>query len=69
MENLAKLAVIVTTRDLPEIGLRKGTTGTVVEVFQEPELAYEVEFADQDGRTLALETLTPDQIAPRPFSG
>jgi 3-deoxy-D-arabino-heptulosonate 7-phosphate (DAHP) synthase len=46
--------------DLPEDGLRAGAEGTIVEVHEKPEPAYEVEFAD--GTTVAVK---PELLAPR----
>jgi len=48
--------------DLPDEGLSAGAVGAVVHVFEKPSLAYEVEFADEDGRTIAQLPLTPGQI-------
>jgi Domain of unknown function (DUF4926) len=56
--------VVALTSDLPEEGLTAGAVGTIVEVFHEPNLAYEVEFSDAAGRTLALATLQADQLRP-----
>ncbi|MFI0774657.1 DUF4926 domain-containing protein [Streptomyces sp. NPDC021212] len=49
--------------DIPEEGLRSGMTGTVVDLYDNPP-AYEVEFSDDEGRTLALLPLRPEQIRP-----
>ncbi|MCY7274035.1 MAG: DUF4926 domain-containing protein [Phormidesmis sp. CAN_BIN44] len=46
--------------DLLEDNLKAGTRGAVVEDFGDDE--YEVEFANSDGETLALCTLTPEQF-------
>jgi hypothetical protein len=52
MENKVKLLDVVTlTEDLPEHELQRGQVGTVVEVLA-PDV-YEVEFADNEGRTYA----------------
>ncbi|MEV6850004.1 DUF4926 domain-containing protein [Actinoplanes sp. NPDC051411] len=48
--------------DLPDEGLSAGAVGAVVHVFEKPNLAYEVEFADEDGQTIAQLPLTPAQI-------
>ncbi|SNY34508.1 DUF4926 domain-containing protein [Paractinoplanes atraurantiacus] len=48
--------------DLPEEQLKAGAVGAVVHVFDRPRLAYEVEFTDGDGRTVAQVALTPDQV-------
>ncbi|MEV0428486.1 DUF4926 domain-containing protein [Micromonospora sp. NPDC050495] len=47
---------------LPEENLPAGAVGTIVHVFHRPELAYEIEFTDEDGRTLSSVALTPDRI-------
>jgi hypothetical protein len=46
----------------PRDDLDAGAIGTIVEVFIRPERAYEVEFSDPDGTTLALLTLRPDEV-------
>ena len=52
MKNKVKLLdVVALTEDLPERKLERGQVGTVVEVLA-PDV-YEVEFADNDGRTYA----------------
>jgi hypothetical protein len=43
-------------RHLPEHGLVAGAVGVIVVIYDSPP-AYEVEFCDHDGRTLALLTL------------
>ncbi|GID31049.1 DUF4926 domain-containing protein [Paractinoplanes brasiliensis] len=48
--------------DLPGEGLAAGAIGAVVHVFERPNLAYEVEFTDGEGRTIAQVALTPDQL-------
>jgi hypothetical protein len=51
-------------QDLPEQGLRRGESGTVVHVFETAE-AYLVEFVNPaDGRTRALAELKPEQVVP-----
>jgi hypothetical protein len=44
---------VVLKQDLPRNGLKKGTVGTIVHSFTHPRLAYEVEFCDESGRTVA----------------
>ncbi|MFI7157627.1 MULTISPECIES: DUF4926 domain-containing protein [Micromonospora] len=54
---------LVELRDaVPEENLPAGAVGAIVRVFHRPDLAYEVEFADQDGRPLSAVALTPDKI-------
>lgn len=55
------LDVVALTDDLPEYNLWQGQVGTVVEVFGRGQ-AYEVEFADRQGRTYESLGLTPDQF-------
>jgi hypothetical protein len=49
--------------DLPAYGLIAGDVGTVVFVHAEG-AAYEVEFMTADGHTVAVETLSADQVEP-----
>lgn len=51
-------------QDLPDDGLRAGMVGAVVDVYTKPAVAYEVEFADAYGRTIAQLALFPEQIRP-----
>ncbi len=46
--------------DLPEEGLQSGSEGTIIEVYEKPEPAYEVEFTD--GTTVAVK---PELLSPR----
>jgi Domain of unknown function (DUF4926) len=46
--------------DLPERGLHRGDIGTVV--LLHGSAGFEVEFMDQDGETIAVETLKQDQV-------
>jgi hypothetical protein len=54
------LDVIALLRNIPEKKLLQGQVGTVVE-FLAPS-AYEVEFTDNNGRTLALVALKKEDI-------
>jgi hypothetical protein len=47
---------------LPEASLKEGAIGSVVDVYAQPREAYEVEFTDDLGRTIALIAVDPDQI-------
>jgi Domain of unknown function (DUF4926) len=60
---LKELEAVALTEDLPDYGLVAGDVGTVVFVHRGGE-GYEVEFTDADGRTLAVQTLLPIQVAP-----
>jgi hypothetical protein len=47
--------VVALLRELPASGLSRGQVGTVVEAYKSGR--YEVEFADEQGQTIALVTL------------
>ena len=51
--------------DLPDEDLSAGAVGTVIHIFERPNRAYEVEFADSNGKTLATAALTDDQVRVR----
>lgn len=42
--------------------LKKGDLGVIVEIFSDPEIAYEVEFCDEKGRTIAQVLLKEHQF-------
>ena len=48
--------------DLPEEKLKKGMTGVIINIFDEPVLGYEVEFANEKGETIAEIALGPHQV-------
>ncbi|MGI8469318.1 MAG: DUF4926 domain-containing protein [Pyrinomonadaceae bacterium] len=61
MKNFKLFDVVALTADLPEKNLWSGQVGTIVEVYNDGE-AFEVEFADKNGHTYGLLTLSPEQI-------
>jgi hypothetical protein len=54
------LDIVALTSDLPERHLVRGQVGTVVESLGED--TYEVEFADDEGRTYAQCAVAADQL-------
>lgn len=58
-----ELNTVVLTTDLPQHGLRAGDLGTVVMVHQEGR-GYTVEFTTLGGDTIAVTTLSADQVRP-----
>jgi hypothetical protein len=58
-----ELETVVLTHDCREHGLKEGDVGAVVHCYPAPE-AYEVEFVTAEGRTLAVLTLTSQEIRP-----
>ena len=63
---IAEHDVVVLTRELPELGLKQGDVGAVVHRYTAGE-GYEVEFVTAEGKTIAVVTLTADDV--RPFAG
>ena len=56
------LDTVVLDRDLPDLGLRSGDLGAVVQVYKED--GMEVEFVAASGRTEALVTLKESDVRP-----
>ena len=54
------LDIVVLTKDLPEVNLRKGQVGTIVEAYSSD--AFEVEFVDLQGKTYRVETLNASEL-------
>ena len=61
MNKIKELDVVALTCDLPEHGLKRGDVGAAVLVHGHGE-AFEVEFVDYDGHTVALLTLEEAQL-------
>lgn len=56
-----ELESVVLNHDIREYNLRKGDLGTVVHLYNRDK-ALEVEFIKADGKTIAVLTLTPNDI-------
>lgn len=54
--------VVTLAVDLLDGNLRRGMKGVVIDVYHQPDEAYEVEFCDDEGKTLALLALTSEQL-------
>lgn len=54
------LDVVAVTEDIPDHGLLRGQVGTVVEVHGSD--VFEVEFADNEGKTYAMLPLKVSQL-------
>jgi len=59
--NSTLLEVVALTVDLPEVHLRRGQVGTVVDILGEGQ-AFEVDFCDRQGRAYASLGLRLDQF-------
>ncbi len=68
---IRELDCVTLTEDLPEHGLARGAFGTAV--YDRGGEAFEVEFCDSDGRTIAVVTVRADHLrladAEKPASG
>jgi hypothetical protein len=60
------LQAVYARRARPELGVRRGECGTVVEVFERPRRAYYVEFVGEDGATRAEGAFTAEELAASP---
>jgi hypothetical protein len=56
------LDVVAAATDVPAFGVKAGDVGTVVEVHSSD--AYEVEFCNERGETLALLAMTAAELRP-----
>lgn len=54
--------IIKTTVPVPALGLGVGAKGVIVEAYQEPYPAYEIEFIDAAGETIGLLSMRPNEI-------
>ena len=57
-----ELDVVELTEDLPEYGISCGERGAVVEAFDNPSEAYDLEFVDEDGQSRFAYSVKPNQI-------
>ena len=60
---IGELDTIVLEAELPDCGLARGDIGTVVLVHGDG-VGYEVEFTAVDGSTVAVVSLSADQVRP-----
>jgi len=58
-----ELDTVVLRRDIEEHALKRGDVGAVVHRYSDG-AAFEVEFVTAEGKTVALLTLTPEDIRP-----
>ena len=58
---IKELDTVVLNHDIKEYGLTEGDIGAVVHCYADG-AAYEVEFITAEGKTVAVLTLTPDDI-------
>jgi len=54
--------IVFATKDLSQV-VKQGCSGTVVMVYNDPQLGYEVEFFDDMNDTLDVLTVEPNDIS------
>lgn len=59
-KTINEIDIVALTQDLPKLGLNKGQTGTVVDI-SEPGV-FLVEFSNEKGEIISLESLKREQI-------
>lgn len=57
-----ELDVVELTEDLPEYGLKRGEQAAVIEAFDDPSEAYDLEFVDESGQSRFAYSVKPNQI-------
>jgi Domain of unknown function (DUF4926) len=58
-----ELDLVEVLEDFPEYGVKKGEIGVVVEVFDNPDEAYDLEFVDESGTSSRFAySVKPSQI-------
>ena len=60
---IEELDIVALRRDVPEHGLQTGDVGAVVHSYGDRG-AFEIEFVTADGKTVAVLTLTGDDVRP-----
>ncbi len=60
---MQELSLVVLIKSIPEHSLMAGDVGTVVHVYPEAK-GYEVEFITGQGKTIAVITLTAEEVRP-----
>ncbi len=53
---------IKTNVPVAPLGLKAGARGVIVDEYQQPYHAYEIEFIDDDGETIGLLSMRPEEI-------
>lgn len=60
---IAEYERVILTKDIPKADLKAGDVGVVVEIYNDGE-GYEVEFFASNGDTVAVETLSANEVRP-----
>ena len=52
--------------DVPELGLKAGAIGAIIDVYSDPSPAYEIEFFDSDDQVVGNISMKPSQVVAMP---
>lgn len=61
-ENIGQFDTVRIPAGIPENDVPEGALATVLDVYTDPYLAYEIEVADAEGRTLYLGVVDPSWV-------
>lgn len=61
-QTIRKLDVVTVSKNSARYENLKSEAGTVIEVYEFPEQAFEVEFCDQHGRMIFLGSFMPEEL-------
>lgn len=61
-ENIGQFDTVRVPAGIPESDVPEGALATVLDVYTDPYLAYEIEVADADGRTLYVGVVDPSWV-------
>lgn len=53
---------VIALVDIPSLGIKAGARGAVVEIYEKPYPAFEVEFFDEDREPVGTISMRPDEI-------
>lgn len=59
---ISPLDVVSLNVYFPDLGLSRDKKGVINDAYNSPALAYEVEFCDDEGKTIASSALSPDRL-------
>lgn len=54
--------VVALSTDIPDAGLVMGMKGVIIDTYSSPSIAYEVEFCDEEGRTIVSLALSAEKL-------
>ena len=61
---LTPLSLVRLPRGIPEHGIPAGAIATILDVYEKPSLAYEIEVSDGDGHSLFVGVILASEVEP-----